>query len=339
VTNQIHYQPAQPAQITAQIDARGSSVPGGIWSRWTTWGAAVLILLLIVLGIALWSHFHRNGSGGKRAGAPGDRCTPQMVGTPARITDRYDRQVLLLNPVLYLPLANPSSDTEPDLSGHHHTAFYELGTSHPDVAKLPNGDLATVFDGYGDYVEVPSSRPLSITDTGCLTVTAWIRPDVLQFPRNQGSGYVYILGKGTAGKQEYALRMYSYSNDETPPRPNRISAYVFNLPGGEGSGAYFQDKVQSGEWIMVTFVVDSRPSAEWPDGYIAIYKNGQRRGMPVSLSQFNVTPEASNAPFRIGTRDLESFFKGAIGKVAVYDSVLSDQQIRVTYEAMVSDSK
>lgn len=339
VTNQIHYQPAQPAQITVQIDARGSSGPGGIWSRWTTWGAAALILLLIVLGIALWSHFHRNGSGGKGAGAPGDGCTPQMVGTPARITDRYDRQALLLNPVLYLPLANPSSDTEPDLSGHHHTAFYELGTSHPDVAKLPNEDLATVFDGYGDYVEVPSSRPLSITDTGCLTVTAWIRPDVLQFPRNQGSGYVYILGKGTVGKQEYALRMYSYSNDETPPRPNRISAYVFNLPGGEGSGAYFQDKVQPGEWIMVTFVVDSRPSAEWPDGYIAIYKNGQRRGMPVSLSQFNVTPEASNAPFRIGTRDLESFFKGAIGKVAVYDSALSDQQIRATYEAMVSGSK
>jgi hypothetical protein len=147
---------------------------------------------------------------------------------------------------------------------------------------------------------------------------------------------VYILGKGTAGKQEYALRMYSYLNDETPPRPNRVSAYAFNLSGGEGSGAYFQDEVQPGEWMMVTFVVDSRPSGELPHGYIAIYKNGQLRGKPVSLSQMNVTPEASDAPFRIGTRDLESFFEGAIGKVAVYDSILSGQQISATYEAMIS---
>jgi hypothetical protein len=46
--------------------------------------------------------------------------------------------------------------------------------------------------------------------------------------------------KGTDGKQEYAMRMYSYSNSEKPPRPNRISAYVFNLAGGKGAGAYFQ---------------------------------------------------------------------------------------------------
>lgn len=336
VTNQIYYQPEHPAQITVQIHAPGTGGPGGISSRWATEGTAALILLLIVLAIGLWVLFHWNG---RSAGAPGDNCPPQMAGVPARITDRYDRQALLLNPVLYLPLANPSSDAEPDLSGNRHTAFYESWESHPDTAKLPNGDPAAVFNGNGEYVEVPSSPSLSITETGCLTVTAWVRPDVLQFPHDTGSGYVYILGKGTAGKQEYALRMYSYSNNENPPRPNRVSAYVFNLSGGEGSGTYFQDKVQPGEWMMVTFVVDSRPSGEWPHGYIAMYKNGQLRGKPVSLSQFNVTPEASDAPFRIGTRDLESFFEGAIGKVAVYDSALSDQQISATYEAMVSEDR
>jgi hypothetical protein len=130
--------------------------------------------------------------------------------------------------------------------------------------------------------------------------------------------------------------MYSYSNSEVPPRPNRISAYTFNLSGGEGSGAYFQDKVHPGAWMMVAFVVDSRPSAAWPEGYIAIYKNGKLRGSPVSLSQFNVVPKAANAPFRIATRDLRSFFDGAIGKVAIYDYVLSQQDILATYQAMVS---
>jgi hypothetical protein len=110
---------------------------------------------------------------------------------------------------------------------------------------------------------------------------------------------------------------------------------VFNLSGGLGSGAYFQDEVRPGEWMMVTFVIDSRPSGQWPDGYITIYKDGVSRGGPVSLRQFNVVPQASDAPFRVGTRDLESFFQGAIGKVAVYDTVLSDQEIIATYQAMV----
>jgi hypothetical protein len=148
---------------------------------------------------------------------------------------------------------------------------------------------------------------------------------------------VYVLGKGTAGKQEYAMRMYSYSNSEVPPRPNRISAYLFNLTGGKGSGAYFQDVVHPGDWIMVAFVIDSRSSAQWPDGYISIYKNGQMRGRQVSLSQFNVKPGASNAPLRIGTRDLDSFFDGAIGKVAIYDSILPAQDILATYQAMYSN--
>ena len=87
---------------------------------------------------------------------------------------------------------------------------------------------------------------------------------------------------------------------------------------------------------MVTFVVDSSPSTEWPGGYIAIYKNGRMRGSPVSLRQFNVTPQASDAPFRIATRDLRSFFEGAIGKVAIYDRVLSAQEILATYKAMIS---
>jgi hypothetical protein len=129
--------------------------------------------------------------------------------------------------------------------------------------------------------------------------------------------------------------MYSYANSETPPRPNRISAYAFNLAGGLGSGAYFQDQVRPGEWIMVTFVIDSRPSGAWPDGYVRIYRNGRPSGGPVSLGQFNVVPHSGDAPFRIGTRDLDSFFEGAIGKVAVYDSVLSDSEIMATYAAMI----
>jgi hypothetical protein len=306
----------------------------GVSAR-TPWRAAtvlVLVVVVVMLGSSCGSSL------AERSAEPlnGQR-EPRSVTPPPQVPDRYDRRVLSLHPVLYLTLGNASDGIEPDLSGNGHNGIYESRDGRPDLTTLPNGDLATTFDGLNQYVQVLSARSLSVTDTGCLTVEAWIKPAVLQFPHAEGSGYVYILGKGTPGKQEYALRMYSYSNSEVPPRPNRISAYMFNLTGGKGSGAYFQDPVRPGDWIMVTFVVDSRSSAAWPDGYISIYKDGQRRGRQVSLNQFNVRPGASNAPFRIGTRDLNSFFDGAIGKVAIYDGVLSAQDILATYQAMYSN--
>jgi peptidoglycan/xylan/chitin deacetylase (PgdA/CDA1 family) len=335
LTNHIYYQPEQPSQITVQIEALGANRPTGPSIRWIVALAVGVLILALVLGFALWTRFHRNGPGSAATGGAGDKCAPLAVSTAGTRADRYDQQVLSLKPVLYLPLDDPASSIATDLSRDRHMAVYRSGGRRLGTARLPNGDLTTVFDGEGQYVEVPSSKELSISNTGCLTIEAWVRPDVLQFPHEQGSGYVYILGKGTSGKEEYAMRMYSLRNSEVPPRPNRISAYVFNLSGGLGSGAYFQDEVRPGEWMMVTFVIDSRPSGQWPDGYITIYKDGVSRGGPVSLRQFNVVPQASDAPFRVGTRDLESFFQGAIGKVAVYDTVLSDQEIIATYQAMV----
>jgi len=169
-----------------------------------------------------------------------------------------------LGPAAYLPLSRSAAGVAEDVTGHGHDGSYR-GAGSPGTAQLPNGDQAVTFDGHGQYVEVPSAAALSITDTGCLTVEAWVRPDVLEFPVTEGTGYVYILGKGEAAKQEYALRMYSLTNTEVPPRPSRISAYVFNRQGGLGSGAYFQDTVTPGQWMMVTFVVDSRHSARWPE--------------------------------------------------------------------------
>lgn len=56
----------------------------------------------------------------------------------------------------------------------------------------------------------------------------------------------------------------------------------------------------------------------------------------MSLGQYNVIPKAGTAPFCIGTRNLGSFFDGAIGKVAVYDHALSGSNIAATYNAMVA---
>ena len=294
---------------------------------WAVMGA----VLLLLAGVLVWSSYFR----GVHVSSNSALCQPKSVTPPSSVTDTYDRQALSLGPALYLPLGHPSSATEQNLAGTGNNGVYLPAQDPPAVVKLPNGDPAASFDGRQQYVQVPSASTLSVTYSGCLSVQAWISPRALQFPHEEGTGYVYILGKGTTGAQEYALRMYSRVNTESPVRPNRISAYAFNLDGGLGSGSYFQDPVTVGEWIMVTFVIDANRSSAWPHGYVAIYKDGTLRGR-VSLSQYGVKPEASNTPFRIGTRDLGSYFEGAIGKVAVYDYVLSGTDIAATYKAMLS---
>jgi hypothetical protein len=260
-------------------------------------------------------------------------CVAQTARPAWWITDRYDRLVLGYDPAMYLTMGYSVYGYEPDLTGNGHIGTYQTAGSTLAQSVLPNGDLAARFNGTGQYLQVPSSGSLSVPSTGCLTVQAWIQPSTLQFPDEEGSGYVYVLGKGNAGKQEYALRMYSLTNSENPVRPNRISAYAFNLSGGLGSGSYFQSPVRAKAWMLVTFVIDAQPSATWPHGYVSIYQNSTLRGQ-VSLSQFGVTPQAASAPFCVGTRQLQSFFEGAVGKVAVFDYVLSPSQIAAIYGAM-----
>ena len=256
---------------------------------WAAMGAALAVLV----GAIVWASYFL---GKQVSSSSGAACRPTSVTPSKSVTDIYDRWVLSLGPVMYLPLGHPSSGTEQDLSGNGHSGVYLPANDPPGLAHLPNGDPAALFDGVRQYVQVPSASVLSVSHTGCLSVQAWIAPATLQFEHEQGSGYVYLLGKGTNGQQEYALRMYSLLNTENPVRPNRISAYVYNLAGGLGSGSYFQDVVTPGAWILVTLVIDDKTTTKWPHGYVAIYKNASLRGR-VSLDQFNVTPHASCARF------------------------------------------
>jgi hypothetical protein len=52
------------------------------------------------------------------------------------------------------------------------------------------------------------------------------------------------------------------------------------------------------------------------------------------MSQYGITPTASTSPLNVATMARDSWFKGAIGKVAVYDHLLSQNQITAHYFAM-----
>jgi concanavalin A-like lectin/glucanase superfamily protein len=247
----------------------------------------------------------------------------------------YDRLILSEAPVLYLAMSTPEAGLEPDRTGRARSGTYLPAGSIPASAVLPNGDPCARFDGKAQYLEVPDADDLSVTTTRKLTIEAWMRPDALEFPAKEATGYVHWMGKGESGQQEYVLRMYALTNTEVPARPNRISGYAFNLSGGLGSGAYFQDPVTVGEWIhvVVVFNLDEVPTGT-PPGSVKIYKNGTLRGV-TPLRQFQVIPGNGTAPFRVATRDRHSFFLGAIAKVAVYDRELTAAQILSHHDAMV----
>jgi hypothetical protein len=221
-----------------------------------------------------------------------------------------------------------------DLVGRRHAR----AVGAPGTTRTPNGDSAATFDGTRRYLEIADSDRWSPATTGKLTVEAWMRPSTLHFP----GCYVHWLGKGEAGQQEWTLRMYARSTPcESPPRPNRVSFYAFNRSGGLGTGAYFQggsDQVpvmQPDVWVHVVGVIDAvDKSTAYPHGYVRIYRNGRLVNTRDLFSTVPVTLGNGTAPLRIGTQDLDGFFRGAIGKVAIYDRELPASRVVAHYRAM-----
>jgi hypothetical protein len=198
-------------------------------------------------------------------------------------------------------------------------------------ASRPSAKFYLRFSGDGQYVEIPSAPDLSFGRDG-LTISAWLKPETLEFSKTEGSGYIYWMGKGEQNQQEWALRMYSYTNREKPPRPNRISFYLFNLDGGLGQGSYFQEPVRSGEWIQVTAVADQGNTAIYKNGaYIRCDEYNGRSGRGCQAHGERIHPGQGNAPLRLGTRDLKSFFQGELSQVRIWKRALRSSEIRRLY--------
>ena len=223
-----------------------------------------------------------------------------LIGATATLSS-YDQTVLQQTPVAYWPLSpsNPS-----DYSGHSLSGIF---TNSPSATIMPNNDTATVFNGMNQYFTIADNDYLEIVRTGILTIQAWFRPDTLQFNHSEGSGYVWWMGKGALNQQSWAARMYNYINNET--RPNRISGYAFNITGDLGAGSYFQDNVTIGQWIFYALTINTiNVSSTYPTGYVKIFKNGIQRDID-SLLGYGVIPRNGTAPMRIGTRQMQSFFR------------------------------
>lgn len=244
-----------------------------------------------------------------------------------------------------------SGTNEPDLSGRGYDGTY-LGR-RPPCATLPDGEIAADFDRPDERLRVPSNPSFSITRTGRLSFEAWVRPDTVRWSSTfdpHGYGYVDWMGKceDYSSTCEWEARMYSSVNSEQ--RCSRIAAYVFNAGGGLGSGADWQPRcgmLKARQWLYVVgeYQTLQTPPSDcgnsspctidiWVDG---VRWNRSYHAPTGCMSQYNVKPKALRSPLDIGTMARDSWFAGAIGKVAIYDYLLTQAQINAHYRAMTGE--
>ena len=259
----------------------------------------------------------------------------------------YDQTVLSDQPVAFWDV-NATGNSETDITGNGNAGSYPNGL--PSVTTMPNGDRVAVFNGSNQYLNIPSNASFSVPTTGNLTWEAWIQPSVLQFPNDHNYGYVDFMGKCDqyGPTCEWESRMYDLNNSES--RPNRISAYIFNPSAGSGSAADWQPVsglIQASEWLHVVGEYTTDPSKTPADctngsaypGAINIWVNGvlwnqSVHGQTGCMGQYNVIPQANNSPVIVGTMAFDTWFEGAIGKVAIYNYLLTQTQINNHYQTM-----
>ena len=220
----------------------------------------------------------------------------------------------------------------------------------PQSAAPQPGDIYLSFNGIDSYVEVPSIGAYSVATADALTISAWMRPDALNFPQFEGTHYVHWIGKGEGagptGQQEWAFRMYNRDHtQEHPPRPNRISFYLFNPEGGLGVGSYVQDVVHEHAWIHIVGVADlTRTYLYFNGSYVRCdtYQGPSQGVCPIQYQaapnqhqQLVIQPQNGSAPLRLGTRDFASYFKGGLTRVRIWGRALLAAEIADLYAADV----
>ncbi len=199
-------------------------------------------------------------------------------------------------------------------------------TFGPD--RFGNANSAAVFSGDSNiYMEIPDHDAFSIKTAGALTISAWVSPKILTFRNAEAAGYVHWMGKGVPHQHEWVLRMYNKELTASQEnRPNRMSAYAFNLEGGLGSGSYVQEELTAGEWMHIAARYDVASNT------ITLFKNGVQKDQdPLYDETYGVQVQNGTAPVRLGTRSLWSFFEGSIDDLRFYGRALADEEIVALY--------
>jgi hypothetical protein len=222
--------------------------------------------------------------------------------SPEEIRFHYSRG----GPVAYWKFDEGQGTKVYDLSGNGNNGTLNLGTSgntDPSKAWVP-GKFGTAlsFDGVDDYVGVPNSASLNLSEQ---TIEFWFTPP-------SGSGYNWqfpYMRKNDATTRNY----YIYG-----ARPGEAIVYEIRDPSNNyHSLVGNKTNYEIGKWYH--FAGTYKPTTgEWK-----IFINGQLDAQKIEI----FTPGTNNASVIIGG----SLFNGLIDEVRIYNRALSEEEIRYLY--------
>lgn len=231
------------------------------------------------------------------------------------------------NLVAYLPFSESFENALTNSDSLESFSVKNYGTSF-GVDRFGNENSAAYFDGNESYLEISDHDAFSIITQGALTISVWVSPEVLNFENAESGGYVHWMGKGEPNQHEWTFRMYNKNLSESQEnRPNRISAYAFNLAGGLGAGSYVQESLEANEWIHFVARYDVATNK------ITLFKNGVQKDQDDLFDvTYGVQVQNGTAPLRLGTRSKWSFFQGKIDDLRIYGRALTEQEILMLYQ-------
>lgn len=177
------------------------------------------------------------------------------------------------------------------------------------------------FNGIDNFIEINDKDEYSISNTGALTISFWVRPHTFEF-RDTNNHYVNFLGKGSfsPANQEWAFRVYSDRHSE---RARNYAFYVFNLSGGLGVGSRITEPQIAGEWVHIVGMSDGNKTY--------IYFNGEFKDSD-SYSDYSIVSQNGDSPLTFGRRDESSgHFQGDLDEIMLFNRKLTDNEIKQLY--------
>jgi hypothetical protein len=185
-----------------------------------------------------------------------------------------------------------------------HSSHGNNGTSYNNPVWMQGHvNQGMYFNGSTDFVTVPNSASLAITDQ--LTLSAWIKPEA-------GHYWYRIVGKANSGSSD---------NDWVLGVALSGGIYFAIWKGGAQYSIDGQNDLILNEWNHVAGV--------WDGSIIRVYWNGALQSETVAVSP---PVNSSPSPLIIGKKpDNSYFFKGTIDEVMVFNRALSANEVKSLY--------
>ncbi len=223
--------------------------------------------------------------------------------------------------------------------------------NHAAVRGTPTfGAGGVTFAANGDFLEIPDSNHYSVGTTSELTIFVLLTVNDWNVSgRDNGNGYVHWMGKGNTsganGNQEWVFRHYGDPDisGESPARTKRVSTYHFPKEGGLGAGSYVQEAVGASQERGFTAMYDNTTQSgvtgactSYPGATYLYTDGGREEDSDGWCNGYDVVASNGNAPILVGTREENTWLRGTIRRLIIFNRKLSTAEISAVYQAAIA---